>query len=53
MTRWDDAEIGGGAPTTAVLRLRELLDRDRDPVEGDGTQHVEVPYGVLTGMIVE
>jgi len=53
VTRWDDAEIGGGAPTTAVLRLRELLDRDRDPVEGDGTQHVQVPYGVLTGMVVE
>lgn len=53
VVRWDDAELGGGVPTTTVLRLRELLDRDRDPVTGDGSQHVEVPYGVLTGMVVE
>ena len=60
--RWDGMPVSDGMPSIPVLRLRELLDKDRDPVEGDigipgyagaATQrkmHVDVPYGFMTGM---
>ena len=61
--RWDAEVVSEGMPSLPVLRLRELLDKDRDPVEGPvgspgyagaaaprRSMHVEVPYGFMTGM---
>lgn len=62
VVRWDAEVVSEGMPSLAVLRLRELLDKDRDPVEGpvgvpgyagaaaQRSMHVEVPYGFMTGM---
>ena len=60
---WDGMPISEGRPSMTVLRLRELLDKDRDPIEGkvdvpgyDGQapqrkeMFVDVPYGFMTGM---
>lgn len=61
--RWDAEVVSEGQPSMPVLRLRELLDKDRDPVEGvigasgyagaapqRRKMHVDVPYGFMTGM---
>ena len=65
VVRWDAEVISEGRPSMPVLRLRELLDKDRDPVEGAvgaafpgwagaaaqrRRMHVDVPYGFMTGM---
>jgi hypothetical protein len=62
VVHWDGMPVSEGRPSMVVLRLRELLDKDRDPVEGavdvpgyDGQapqrkMFVDVPYGFMTGM---
>ncbi|CAL8470838.1 g10380 [Coccomyxa elongata] len=50
--QWDDTEFLQTKPTPEVgiiaLSLRALLEEDMDPT-GNRAQHVEVPYGFLTG----
>lgn len=53
VVQWDDRFIGDGAVGLSVLQLRAMMQLDMRPamdndVEDD--QHVEVPYGYLTGM---
>lgn len=62
VVRWDAEVVSEGQPSMPVLRLRELLDKDRDPVEGpigvpgyagaapQRKMHIDVPYGFMTGM---
>ena len=62
--RWDSETVSEGQPSMPVLRMRELLDKDRDPTEGligvpgnagaarqRSELFVDVPYGFMTGMI--
>ena len=46
---WDDVSIGDGMPGRGVLSLKALLLRHMNPANNKG-QHVEVPYGYLSGM---
>ncbi len=47
--RWDQDAIGDGAPGRGVLSLKAMLLNHMNPANNKG-QHVEVPYGYLTGM---
>lgn len=43
--RWDGAFIGDGTPSLAAMVLRELMERDMDPVEDlAGERFTDVPY---------
>ena len=45
---WDDVSIGDGVPGRGVLSLKALLLNHMNPANNQG-QHVEVPYGWLSG----
>ena len=45
---WDDVSIGDGVPGRGVLSLKALMLNHMNPANNQG-QHVEVPYGWLTG----
>ena len=45
---WDDVSVGNGVPGRGVLSLKALLLNHMNPANSKG-QHVEVPYGWLTG----
>ncbi|DBB01239.1 TPA: hypothetical protein ACH3X1_001111 [Trebouxia sp. C0004] len=47
--RWDQDMIGDGEPGRGVLSLKAMLLNHMNPANNKG-QHVEVPYGYLTGM---
>jgi len=49
VVKWDDVVIGDGQPGIASLQLRTLVQGDMMPRE-DSDQHMEIPYGYLTGM---
>lgn len=49
VTQWDNTAIGDGTPGRGVLSLKALLLNHMNPANNKG-QHVEVPYGYLTGM---
>ncbi|CAG9462626.1 unnamed protein product [Pedinophyceae sp. YPF-701] len=47
VVQWDAITIGSGAPGTVTLALRRMIENDMEP---PGPEHVEVPYGYVTGM---
>ncbi|DBA96325.1 TPA: hypothetical protein ACH3X3_002502 [Trebouxia sp. C0006] len=47
--QWDQDAIGDGTPGRGVLSLKAMLLNHMNPANNKG-QHVEVPYGYLTGM---
>ncbi|GAB4816094.1 hypothetical protein N2152v2_003140 [Parachlorella kessleri] len=49
VVQWDDTIIGDGTPGITTLCIRAMMTGDMVPREGSD-QHVEVPYGWLTGM---
>lgn len=49
VTQWDNEPIGDGEAGIVSLQLRSLLLGDLYPWE-NSPFHVEVPYGILTGM---
>jgi 4-amino-4-deoxychorismate lyase len=50
--QWDAQLIGDGTVGVVALQIRAMLEGDVRPRRGSG-QHVQVPYGFLTGMPVE
>lgn len=46
---WDDVMIGDGTPGESTLALRAMIENDMEAIAPG--QHVEVPYGYLTGMV--
>ena len=46
---WDQTEINNGELGKGVMTLKALLTDHIDPQSNTG-QHLEVPYGYLTGM---
>lgn len=49
-TQWDETLIGDGTVGLGALQVRTMLQQDMKPREGSD-QHLEVPYGYLTGML--
>lgn len=50
VVQWDTAQIGDGTVGLGALQVRVMLVDDMKPRAGSD-QHVEVPYGYLTGMM--
>jgi hypothetical protein len=48
--QWDTAQIGDGTVGLGALQVRVMLVEDMKPRAGSN-QHLEVPYGYLTGMM--
>ena len=48
--QWDTAQIGDGTVGLGALQVRVMLVDDMKPRAGSD-QHLEVPYGYLTGML--
>jgi len=46
---WNGSKIGDGMSGQSAIAFSLLLERDRKPKEGS-TQHIEIPYGAVTGM---
>ena len=43
--RWDGFFIGDGTPSLAAMVMRELMERDMDPVDDPrGERFTDVPY---------
>lgn len=47
--QWDDALIGDGTVGLGALQIRTMMEADFKPRAGSD-QHLEIPYGFLTGM---
>lgn len=50
VVQWDEKLVGDGTVGIVALQVRVMLQNDAKP-RGGSDQHIEVPYGYLTGML--